>query len=296
LQLAGRVSGGSPSSGGTALAAKAPQLAAAADPQLESLLQIKAFIDKAGVLKSWSRQAGQNKGYCKGGWVGVYCNDGDKQVVSSIMLLHSNNSQSLQGQLPPATAFQGLPGLALLAIGNQPTLAGTLPPDWSSLQKLQIVGLGNNSLTGSLPPSWGQLRQLKGLYLFSNKLSGPLPDAYKTLAVIEELALGNNSLTGSLPPSWGQLRQLKELNLRGNKLSGPLPDAYKALTALTQLYLGDNSLTGSVPPSWASMTQLKLLVLSGNPKLRGCLPTSWKLTGFNVQMFVMDKTDLKGFC
>jgi hypothetical protein len=220
---------------------------AADDPQLESLLQVKSFIDKAGVLKSWSRQAGQNKGYCSFDWVGVWCSE---QVVYEISLFSRDIVHGLQGQLPPASAFQGLPGLTKVEMRHQPALAGTLPPDWSRLQKLQHVWLEENSLTGSLPPSWGQLRQLKELVLFSNKLSGPLPDAYKSL------------------------------------------------TALTSLRLSNNSLTGSVPPSWASMTQLKDLGLSGNPKLSGCLPTSWmqQLTRFNVRGSDVYTTALKGFC
>ena len=116
------------------------------------------------------------------------------------------------------------------------------------------------------------------------------------------MLLSTNNLTGSLPPSWGQLRQLQWLYLSSNKLSGPLPDAYKALTALTKLWLNGNSLTGSVPPSWASMTQLKDLWLSDNPKLRGCLPTSWKqqltdsVVQGSVQKRVLNRTALKGFC
>jgi Leucine-rich repeat (LRR) protein len=264
-----------------------------ADPQLESLLQIKSFIDKAGVLKSWNRQAGQNRGYCKVDWVGVFCKDDNKQVVYRISV--DGEIQGLRGQLPPASAFQGLPGLTNLTIADQPFLVGTLPPDWASLQKLQLLWLGDNSLTGSLPPSWGQLRQLKVLYLDDNELSGPLPDAYKALTAMKVLILSHNSLTGSLPPSWGQLRQLKALNLWGNKLSGPLPDAYKALTALDNLYLSDNSLTGSVPPSWASMTSLNFVGLWSNPKLSGCLPTSWKQQ-MTVAPKSLEGTALKGFC
>jgi hypothetical protein len=268
--------------------------AAAADPQLESLLQIKSYIDKAGVLKSWNRQAGQNKGYCKSDWVGVLCKD--EQVVYALDIPYY--VEGLQGQLPPASAFQGLPGLIVFIIVGQPGLVGALPPDWSSLQKWQVVRLAHNSLTGSLPPSWGQLRQLRSLNLFYNKLSGPLPDAYKALTAMQDLQLSDDSLTGSLPPSWGQLRHLVTLYLWGNKLSGPLPDAYKTLTALINLGLRDNSLTGSVPPSWASMTQLKQLWLSHNPKLSGCLPTSWKqqLTGWDVQWLVFNGTALKESC
>jgi Leucine-rich repeat (LRR) protein len=213
---------------------------------LESLLQIKAFIDKAGVLKSWSRQAGQDQGYCKGNWVGVTCTD-DRQVVYAITLSNLKNTEGLQGQLPSASAFQGLTGLTLVNIGDQPALVGTLPPDWSSLQKLQDLQLVNNNLASSLPPSWGQLGQLKVLYLHDNKLSCPLPDAYKTLTAMKDLSLYNNSLTGSLPPSWGQLRQLKGLYLYDNRMSGPLPDAYKTLTAMEDVWLYDNSLTGSLP-------------------------------------------------
>eukprot|EP00775_Hariotina_reticulata_P015368 gene15368-biopygen16523 len=178
------------------------------DPQLESLLRIKRSIDRAGVLKSWSRQAGQDKGYCRNNWVGVSCSD-DGQVVYKLSLGNNIIQGRLQGQLPPASAFRGLPGLKWFAIYQQPGMVGTLPADWSNLLQLQDVWLSNNSLTGTLPPSWGQLKQLKVLSLWGNKLSGPLPDAYKALTALQKLELGFNALAGTLPPSWGQLRQLQ---------------------------------------------------------------------------------------
>eukprot|EP00775_Hariotina_reticulata_P003414 gene3414-biopygen5106 len=329
---AGSSSPGSGGGGGGGGAPKVTQAAqtgnkpsTAADPQLESLLQIKQFIDTAGVLNSWDRQAGQNKGYCRSDkWVGVSCTS-DKQVVVGITLsqnniqgsqgVNNNNNnrnnnynnkiqQGLTGQLPPASAFQGLRGLTVLDISFQQGLVGNLPPDWSSLQQLKHVQLVFTSVAGTLPPSWGQLRQLKKLKLFGNQLSGPLPDAYRALTAMEDLQLHINSLSGTLPSSWGQLRQLKlrqlgALRLQNNKLSGPLPDAYKSLTELIGLDLCGNSFSGSVPPSWSSMTSLKLVLLYGNPKLSGCLPTSWRqqlTSSWDVQDNIVSGTALKGFC
>lgn len=39
--------------------------AAAADLQLEGLLQIKAVLDAGGVLTQWTRQTGREQGYCR---------------------------------------------------------------------------------------------------------------------------------------------------------------------------------------------------------------------------------------
>eukprot|EP00775_Hariotina_reticulata_P003198 gene3198-biopygen4856 len=228
---------------GTAAAEPPKGLAVSADPQLESLLEIKKFIDKAGMLKDWDREFGQGKGYCrepppggdlpmefpfrKGKWHGVYCST-DRQVVVQIILNNYNGNLGLQGQLPPASAFQGLPGLRLLDISDQRGLVGTLPQGWYILKQLEVLRLAKNSLSGSLPPAWLHLRQLTMLLLSGNRMSGPLPYEYKALTSLNDLSLGNNSLTGTVPPSWASMNQLEEVNLWGNaNLSGCLPNSWK---------------------------------------------------------------------
>eukprot|EP00775_Hariotina_reticulata_P009157 gene9157-biopygen11054 len=261
-----------PAQGTYRITGSTPRTAARTDPQLESLLQIKAAMDMEGVLQSWSRQTGQNQGYCNG-WVGVACDDA--KLVKEIRLTNGSVGQGLAGQLPSAAALQGLPGLQVLWVTEQPGVRKSLQGDWSSLQQLREVLLFSNGLTGTLPPSWGQLKQLKHLDVYGNQLSGPLPDAYKALTALEQLIASKNSLTGTLPPSWGQLKQLKILRLWNNKLSGPLPDAYKGLMAVQALEFIENSLTGTLPPSWGQLKQLKILRLWNN-KLSGPLPDAYK--------------------
>jgi hypothetical protein len=41
--------------------------AAAVDPQLEGLLQVKAVLDADNVLSQWTRQTGREQGYCRCG-------------------------------------------------------------------------------------------------------------------------------------------------------------------------------------------------------------------------------------
>jgi Leucine-rich repeat (LRR) protein len=244
-----------------------------ADPQLEALLRIKEHIDKDGVLRDWFRASGANGGYCE--WLGVNCTDGK---VTAINLWYGTKKvgvaaklTGLKGKLPPASAFQGLNGLTFITIGDQTTIQGTLPDDWSQLQQLQFLSVANNSLTGSIPSSWGSLENLATLGLWNNKLTGTIPDSFSALSALKELGLNVNLLSGSIPASLGSLKGLTDLKLFGNQLTGTIPDTLGALTSLKTLSLGTNFLVGGIPASLCSLTQLQILVLSFN-KLTSAIP------------------------
>lgn len=50
---------------------------------------------------------------------------------------------------------------------------------------------------GTLPPSWGALTRLEQLFARNNTLSGPLPGAWSGMVALEELVLLGNALTGT---------------------------------------------------------------------------------------------------
>jgi LRR receptor-like serine/threonine-protein kinase FLS2 len=164
----------------------------AVDPQLDSLLKVKAAIDTTGVLDEWSSATGAAGGYCK--WRGVGCIG--NTYVMGINIWSGRGVQGLQGTLPPAAAFSGLPNLTVLNIGEQPGIKGTLPADWSRMIQLEDVRLTQNSLTGSIPASWGGMEKLQILNLTANGLSGRIPDSFRGLATLQLLILNDNGLTG----------------------------------------------------------------------------------------------------
>jgi hypothetical protein len=51
------------------------------DPQLDSLLQIKAAVDNNGLLTEWTAEGGNEGGYC--GWDYVICDDTGRTVQVS---------------------------------------------------------------------------------------------------------------------------------------------------------------------------------------------------------------------
>jgi hypothetical protein len=163
------------------------------DPQLESLLKVRAAIDTTGVLEEWSSANGADGGYCN--WRGVICIG--KTYVTRINIWSGQGVQGLQGTLPPAAAFAGLTNMTVLNIGEQPGIKGTLPADWSRMTQLEDVRLTKNSLTGSIPASWGGMAKLRILNLTNNGLSGKIPDSFKGLASLQLLTLNENELTGA---------------------------------------------------------------------------------------------------
>ena len=54
-------------------------------------------------------------------------------------------------------------------------LSGTLPPELTTLSRLEVLELRRNNLTGTLPPEFGALAQLKMLDLAYNGLTGVVP-------------------------------------------------------------------------------------------------------------------------
>jgi hypothetical protein len=123
--------------------------------------------DTTGLLKEWIIASGTKGGFCN--WKGVLCTNGTSTVYSiNIWYETLKGITGLRGKLPPASAFQGLSNLTSITIGDQAGITGTLPADWSRLQQMEELWLGNNGLTGTIPSSWGSVVGLKVLYLFKN--------------------------------------------------------------------------------------------------------------------------------
>ncbi|KAH6761073.1 hypothetical protein C2S52_008241 [Perilla frutescens var. hirtella] len=238
-----------------------------------------------------------------------------------ILELHVNE---LTGELPPDIGLLSkLERLQLYANG----LNGTLPPslmecsnlrfvflrdnhlggeisnlNFSKLQRLEAIDLGNNSFVGSIPESLGFCKSLVALRLAYNRLVGEIPPRMASLTSLEHLSIANNTLSniaGALRILshcenltvlflWGSFhdeiqidnitglhlngfRNLQYLTLGRCKLKGPIPFWIANLTKLILLDLSRNQFSGAIPSWFGTMPSLFSLNLTQN-LLSGNLP------------------------
>ncbi|CAI9782505.1 unnamed protein product [Fraxinus pennsylvanica] len=260
--------------------------------------------------------------------------------ISSIQTLSITNNK-LSGHFPPSlgvtlpkltefladinqfsgsipASFANASRLTKLTIGNN-SLTGPIPRSFGSLQELQILHLGQNSLAtdisfitsltnctslrvlslsstqigGVLPNSVVNLSTtLEYLWLDDNYISGGLPEGIDNYLNLVFLDLSMNSLTGNLPNSIGQLTKLQVVHLFQNKFSGKIPPSFGNITNLQMLILEDNLLGGSIPVSLGNCSNLRGLHLAKN-QLTGFLPREVILSSLTVGL-ILDDNQLTG--
>eukprot|EP00804_Cyclotella_cryptica_P014042 CCRYP_019146-RA/>CCRYP_019146-RA protein AED:0.01 eAED:0.01 QI:283/1/1/1/1/1/2/346/772 len=151
-------------------------------------------------------------------------------------------------------------------------LFGTIPPEISRLQYLQLLWLAGNSLHGTLPSEFGNLRKLSSFDLQRNSFTGALPSEIGTMNNLSELDLGGNEFSGEPPSELGLLSSLTFLNMFLNQFTGNLPSELGNLTSLTALDVRFNSFKGTLPTQLAGLLVLSYLGLERN-EFTGTLPT-----------------------
>ncbi|GMY33863.1 probable leucine-rich repeat receptor-like serine/threonine-protein kinase At3g14840 isoform X4 [Fagus crenata] len=140
-------------------------------------------------------------------------------------------------------------------------LNGTIPPEWGSMQLINISLLGNR-LTGSIPKELGNITTLKSLVLEFNKLSGSLPEELGNLIHIERLHLTSNNFTGEIPETFAGLTNLTEFRISDNQFSGKIPDFIQNFSNLQDLRIQASGLNGPIPLGIASLRKLSDLRVS----------------------------------
>ncbi|XP_060786394.1 leucine-rich repeat-containing protein 58 isoform X2 [Neoarius graeffei] len=144
----------------------------------------------------------------------------------------SNNGLLLLG-----AALTGLSRLRSLIAKNNRLDEGSLPKDFSSLQRLEVLNFSGNCFE-EIPTQVLQLQRL------------------------HSLSFGGNRLT-HIPPDIDRLTGLELLYLGGNMISS-IPVELANLPVLSYLALCDNRIQ-SIPPQFTSLVQLQELSLRGNP-------------------------------
>ncbi|XVE53068.1 hypothetical protein DITRI_Ditri02bG0174700 [Diplodiscus trichospermus] len=140
-------------------------------------------------------------------------------------------------------------------------LKGTIPPEWGSMQLVNIALLGNR-LTGSIPKELANLSNLTSLVLEHNNFSGNLPPALGNLPKIERLFLNSNNFTGELPETFASLTTLKEFRISDNNFIGNIPEyIFRNWTNLEEIYIEASGLTGPIP-NISSLVNATYIIIS----------------------------------
>ncbi|KAM1496707.1 hypothetical protein ACFXTO_031280 [Malus domestica] len=134
-------------------------------------------------------------------------------------------------------------------------LNGTIPPEWSSLQLVNISLIGNR-LTGPIPVEFGNIITLKSLDLSSNSLSGALPEELGNFPNLERMLLSSNNFTGYLPDSFANLTTLKDFRISDTNFSGQIPNFIEKWTNLEKLVIQGSGLMGPIPRGISRLTSL----------------------------------------
>ncbi|CAI0443953.1 unnamed protein product [Linum tenue] len=203
---------------------------------------------------------------------------------------YNNFSGRIPGSISNATNLQAF------ELGHNYFHGGV--PSLSKLNKIQFLGLMNNSLgselphsisnysanfvrlslrfnpmiTGTIPAGLDKLVNLEQLDFLGNSLSGNLPVELGMLPKFMTLQVQNNSLSGSIPSNIGNSTKLLGVWLQGNQLEGEIPASFGKCKDMTVLYLADNNLSGEIPPEILNLPDLsRVLDLSRN-RLSGRIP------------------------
>ncbi len=161
-------------------------------------------------------------------------------------------------------------------------LAGLLPEDVGSFDRLDKLDLRENRLTG-VHTGISNLDALTWVN-FDNAFTGGGIVMHTLLelmmdvtaggadSTIEELRASGNGLEGSLPANFGtDMGALRVLELESNAMTGTLPSSLSQMSALEEMRLTDNDITGTIPGDISTLENLQHLELDDN-KLEGYIP------------------------
>ncbi|KAK3436636.1 hypothetical protein EUGRSUZ_C01185 [Eucalyptus grandis] len=166
----------------------------------------------------------------------------DNHSQSLLSSWHGNNPCDFTGIA--CDDYRAITHLNLSYLGLRGTLDGL---DFSQINNVVSLELGNNSIYGSIPSSVGNLTNLSLLYLYNNAISSSIPQEIGKLVHLEELHLTGNHLVSPIPASIGSLVNLTLLALGDNRFVGSLPFKFNKLTRLVRLDLFNNELAGELP-------------------------------------------------
>ncbi|XP_009769216.1 receptor-like protein kinase 7 [Nicotiana sylvestris] len=233
--------------------------------ELQTLLSIKSSLTnpttKTNVFKNWE----PNTPLCN--FTGIKCNSNGS--VKELEL----SSQSLSGFVP-FDKICSLNSLEKLSLGFN-SLSGRVTNDLNNCVSLNYLDVGNNDFTGTFPDI-SSLSELTHFYANKSGFSGKFPgNSVANMSKLIVLSLGDNSFYRTpFPEVILRLDSLNWLYLSNCGLEGEIPEGIGNLTELINLELSMNHLTGEIPSGITKLTKLWQLELYEN-ELTGKLPVGF---------------------
>ncbi|KAL2513234.1 putative leucine-rich repeat receptor-like protein kinase [Abeliophyllum distichum] len=116
---------------------------------------------------------------------------------------------------------------------------------------MKMMELSGNQFSGHLPSTIGlSLQNLEELYLGDNTLTGVIPSSITNASILTIISMGPIFLTGVVPnfASIGNFSiSLQVFRAFGCHIKGAIPDEIGNLSSLADLYIDSNHLTGFIP-------------------------------------------------
>ncbi|KZV14358.1 hypothetical protein F511_43558 [Dorcoceras hygrometricum] len=101
------------------------------------------------------------------------------------------------------------------------------------LEKLQVLGVGDNFFVGSIPSSIFNISSLQYINISQCNLTGPFPSGMcSPLSQLERVYFHKNEIVGQLPESIGYCSKLQILSSYDNNITGSIPKGIGNLTML----------------------------------------------------------------
>ncbi|KAJ8541253.1 hypothetical protein K7X08_002069 [Anisodus acutangulus] len=232
--------------------------------ELQTLLSIKSTLSNpttTNVFKNWE----PNTPLCN--FTGITCNsDGS---VKEIEL----SSQRISGVVP-FEKICSLNSLEKLSLGYN-SLSGSVTNDLNKCVRLNYLDVGNNEFTGIFPDI-SSLNELTHFYANNSGFTGKFPwNSVANMSKLIVLSLGDNQFDRmKFPEVILKLSKLNWLYLSNCGLEGVIPEEIGNLTELIDLELSMNHLTGEIPVGITKLKKLWQLELYEN-ELTGKLPVGF---------------------
>ncbi|QCD90935.1 LRR receptor-like serine/threonine-protein kinase EFR [Vigna unguiculata] len=185
---------------------------------------------------------------------------GNLSYMTNFSIMNNN----FYGEIPQEVGR--LSRLQKLYLGNN-SFVGEIPTNLTGCAHLTILYLFGNNLIGKIPIQIGSLQKLQSLNVGKNSLNnlaGPFPYCLYNMSCLTEIDASINQFNGSLPPSmFHTLPNLRTFTIGGNEVSGPIPVSITNASMLSRLQISRNYFTGQVP-SLGKLQYLSFLSLEKN--------------------------------
>ncbi|KAG6788525.1 hypothetical protein POTOM_004592 [Populus tomentosa] len=183
--------------------------------------------------------------------------------------------------------------LRSLDVSYNSNLTGTLPAEFPSGSRLEVINLSGTMFMGNLPHSIVNLVFLQDLEISQCSFSGSIPSSFENLTELRYLDFGRNNFSGPVP-SLALSEKISGLIFSHNHFSGFIPLSYaNGLNYLEVLDLRNNSLKGMIPPALFTKPLLWRLDLSQN-QLNGQLKEFKNASSSLLRVMHLDINELQG--